>query len=126
MVELLVPLALFAAATAGLGMRFGFTRERRIKRLLRRVKPTAIARARDGKVVKIVGELLYAGRSMPSPLSGRECAYYSIVVSEYRGTGTRGGAWVEIVREERGIDFLVRDESGVALVRIARDAEAFP
>jgi hypothetical protein len=126
MLELLVPVALFAAAATGLGIRFGFTRDRRIKRLLKRVKPTPIAKARDGKVVKIVGELLYAGRSMPSPLSGRECAYYSIVVTEYRGTGARGGSWTEILREERGIDFMVRDGSGVALVRIAREAAAFP
>jgi hypothetical protein len=113
-----------SAALLTVAMRFAFTRERRIKRALKRVPPTAIARARDGKAIKIVGELVYAGRSIPSPLSGRECAYYAIVVEEYRSRG-RSGAWHEIIREERGIDFYVRDDSGMALVRVS-DRLAFP
>ena len=81
-------LAFFASIGAGAAFavvaRFAFTRERRIKRALRRVRPTPIREARDGKAVKLVGELVYAGRSIPSPLSQRACAYYSIVVEEYR------------------------------------------
>lgn len=118
--------ALFVASAVGaLSMRL-FTRDRRIKRLLRRVPPTPIRDVTDGRVVKIVGELVYAGRSIPSPLSQRACAYYSIVVEEYRGRGTRGGHWREIVREETGIDFYVRDESGMALVRVTTDGKYFP
>ena len=93
---------------------------------LRRLAPTPIRQARDGKAVKIVGELVYAGRSIPSPLSQRTCAYYSIVVQEYRGRGARGGHWREILREDNGIDFFVRDESGTALVRVAADGKYFP
>lgn len=95
-----------------------FTRDRRIKRALRHVKTTPIRDAREGKAVKIVGTLEYAGRSIASPLSGRTCAYYAIVVEEYRSRG-RSGAWHEIVREERGVDFRLRDDSGTALVRVA-------
>ncbi len=110
----------------GLAVRFGFTRERRIKRALKHVKPTAIRDVRDGKAVKIVGELVYAGRSIAAPLSQRACAYYSIVVEEYRGRGTRGGHWHEIVREEKGVDFYLRDDSGMALVRVAGDGRDLP
>jgi hypothetical protein len=111
----------------GLGTRiFGFSRERRIKRALRSVKPTLIRDVRDGKVVKIVGELVFAGRSIEAALSQRACAYYSLRVEEYRGHGPRGGHWREIIREDKGIDFYVRDESGMALVRIASDAKALP
>lgn len=115
----------FAGAVGAFSMRL-FTRDRRIKRLLRRIKPTAIRDVSDGRVVKIVGELVYAGRSIPSPLSQRACAYYSIVVEEYRGRGTRGGHWREIVREETGIDFYVRDDSGMALVRVTAGGKYFP
>ncbi|MDB4965762.1 MAG: hypothetical protein JWN44_1451 [Myxococcales bacterium] len=125
MTELLVPVAFFVAALSGLVIRFGFTRERRIKRTLKAVKPTAIASALDGRAVKIVGEVAYAGRSIASPLSGRLCAFYSIVVEEYRSSG-KSGAWHEILRDEKGVDFLVRDDSGMALVRIASDGAALP
>ena len=110
----------------GLGARFAFTRDRRIKRMLRRIKPTLIRDVRDGRAVKIVGELVYAGRSIAAPLSERACAYYSVVVQEYRSHGTRGGHWHEIIREERGIDFYLRDDSGMALVRPASNGQDFP
>jgi len=124
--ELLFPLGFLVAAVGTLTMRIAFSRDRRIKRALRRVKPTPIRDAKDGRAVKIVGELVYAGRSIPSPLSQRPCAYYSIVVEEYRGRGTRGGRWREIVREQSGIDFYLRDDSGMALVRIAGDGNQLP
>jgi hypothetical protein len=125
-VELVFPAVFFSAAVGAFAVRLAFSRDRRIKRLLRRIKPTAIRDAADGRVVKIVGELVYAGRSIPSPLSQRACAYYSIVVEEYRGRGTRGGHWREIVHEEKGIDFYVRDDSGMALVRVTSDGKYFP
>jgi len=123
--ELIFPLVFAAAALGGLTMRLAFTRERRIKRLLRRFKPTPIRDAEDGRVVKIVGELVYTGRSIPSPLSLRQCAYYSILVEEFRSRG-RSGRWHELIREEKGIDFYLRDATGMALVRIASDGKHFP
>jgi hypothetical protein len=122
--ELLIPLAFAAAALSGVTLRFAFTRERRIKRAMKRLRPTAIAEARDGRIVRLVGELVYAGRSITTPLSGRSCAYYTILVEEYRSSG-RSGAWHEIVREERGVDFYLRDVSGTALVHFG-DGATFP
>jgi hypothetical protein len=61
-----------------------------------------------------------------APLSLRACAYYSVSVAEYRGRGTRGGHWRELIREEKGVDFYVRDESGMALVRVASDGGDLP
>lgn len=126
MIELVEPLALAALILGSIALRAAFTRERRIKRLLKRMRPTPVRDARDGKALKIVGELIYAGGSLSSPLSQRRCAYYSIVVEEYRGRGTRGGHWREILREERGVEFYVRDQSGVALVRVGGDGKELP
>lgn len=125
MLELLVSFSFLAAAVGGLTARFVFTRDRRIKRALHAVKPTLIRDAKDGKAVKIVGELIYAGRSISAPLSQRACAYYALSVEEFRSHG-RGGHWKEIIREEKGIDFYLRDESGMALVRVASDGKDFP
>jgi hypothetical protein len=124
-IELIFPVAFFATAVGALTMRLAFTRDRRIKRALRKVRPTKIRDAKDGKAVKIVGELVYAGRTIPSPLSLRTCAYYTIVVEEFRSRG-RSGRWHELVREEKGIDFYLRDETGVALIRVASDGKDFP
>jgi len=121
-IELVEPLILFGVVLGSVAIRVALTRDRRIKRLLRRVKPTPIGDVPDGRVVKIVGELVYARRSISSPLSQRNCAYYSIVVEEYRSRGTRGGHWREILREEKGVDFYLRDETGMALVRVASES----
>ena len=127
MFEVVFPALFLTAAAGSLAIRLAFSRDRRIKRLLKRTRPTPIEDARDGKVVKIVGELVYAGRSIPSPLSQRPCAYYSIVVEEYRGRGTRSGHWQRIVTEQNGIDFYLRDATGMALVRIpAGTGAAYP
>ncbi|MCA1665346.1 MAG: hypothetical protein LC659_13970, partial [Myxococcales bacterium] len=126
MFDLLFPLGFLFSALGAFGVRFAFTRDRRIKRALKNVKQTKIADAKDGKVVKLVGELVYAGHSIASPLSQRTCAYYSVVVEEYRGRGTRGRRWREIIREEKGIDFYLRDDSDMALVRISGDGHALP
>ena len=103
---------------AGLLARFGFTPSQRIRRALKGVRPTAIAEVRDGRAVKIVGEVAYAGRSLVSPLSRRSCAYYAVLVQQHAPRSGRGGPWRDLVREERGVDFYVRDGSGVALVRV--------
>ena len=113
-----LPFVLLAAVLGGVGTRLLYARDRRIKRALKRVRATPIGEARDGKAVKIVGEVVYAGRSIEAALSGRACAYYSVRVEEYRSHGTRGGHWRQILREDVGIDFYVRDATGVALVRI--------
>ncbi len=124
---LILPILLAVSFVGAATARVLFTRDRRVKRALRSVKPTPIRDARDGKAVKIVGELVYAGRTIEAALSRRACAYYSVRVEEYRSRGTRGGHWQQIVREDIGIDFYVRDETGTALVRIpGGNSTAFP
>jgi hypothetical protein len=93
-------------------------RDRRIKRALKRVRATPVAEVRDGRVVKLVGEVVSAGRSLEAPLTQKACAYYSISVEEYQVQTLRRATWREVLREERGVDFYLRDESGIALVHV--------
>jgi hypothetical protein len=112
-----VDLVVFLLATSiGLASLFAFVRYRpsaQVKRALKRLAATPIADAREGEIVKIVGTVGYAGQTVESPMSRRTCAFYSIVVEKSNRTPA-----IEILREERGVDFHVRDASGVALVRI--------
>jgi hypothetical protein len=109
--EQLFPGLFIAAALGGLALRFAFGPDRRIKRVLRQVRPTAIAAARDGQAVKIVGQLVHASSTIATPIFDRACAFYSILVHEHP---VQLG---EIFREDKGVDFYLRDGSSMALVR---------
>jgi hypothetical protein len=86
-----------------------FKPEARVRRKLKRARPTPIKEIKDGTVPKIVGTMLPVGQPLISPVSGRRCAYYFTVV-EMNG--------VEVIRESRWQDFAVDDGTGKALVRI--------
>jgi hypothetical protein len=94
-----------------------FNRDARIKRALKQARRTPIADVKDGQVTKVVGRLTFIGEPLVAPLTGRTCAYYLVVVEQYRSYG-RSGKWVQIVREERRQDFLLDDGSARALVRM--------
>ncbi|HEX2571379.1 MAG TPA: hypothetical protein VH877_17605 [Polyangia bacterium] len=120
MLEVWIAAAFFAASVAIVANRLAGwrQREREILNALQDVQATRIAAVRDGNVVKVVGELLYWGRPIVAPLSGRTCAFYSLVILKCEPPFSSGPQeWVELLREERGVDFLVGDGSGVALVR---------
>ena len=131
MVDVFFPILGLFAAVSGLGgiaLRFAFARERRIKRALAR-PAHGDPRRRDGKAVKLVGELVYAGHSIPAPLSQRACAYYSIVVEQVpRSRHARRPLAHHRHARNIGIDFYLRDDTGVALVRIpaGNEQSAFP
>jgi hypothetical protein len=101
-----------AIAATQYGLAYWRSPKRRIQRALARLPATAVAGAPDGRPLRITG--VVEGRLPPltSPLTGRSCCYYCIVVEEKNGR-----SWKEILREERGVDFQVRDDSGTALVR---------
>jgi hypothetical protein len=113
MEPIVVPLVVYAVVV-GLLLAAGMTRPSRMPdvKLLLELQPTSrrIADAVDGQVVKIVGTVAPHRETLKSPLTARPCLYYMIVVVEQG----RGGG--ELVREQRGVDFLMRDESGEALV----------
>ncbi|CAG0979939.1 hypothetical protein ARNL5_02383 [Anaerolineae bacterium] len=78
-----------------------------------------IADAAEGKEVAIVGTAEVI-EPLTAPLSGRPCALWHVLVIQHTGDGDR-----TLVEEHGGKDFLVRDESGVALVRVERALRVF-
>jgi hypothetical protein len=110
--ERVIEITAITVGLAVIALRLFMTDRRRLNRTLHRIALTRIGDARDGRLIKIMGTLEYADSNLTGPLSGRSCAYYSVSVEEQAG---RTG-WSEILREEKGMPFRVRDETGTARV----------
>jgi len=87
----------------------------RARQLLRRAPRRMIDAFKEGEAAKIVGTLSYLGEPLRTPLTGRPCACYEILVEEYSATGGMG-SWEVVIREFKGQDFMLRDETGLAIV----------
>jgi hypothetical protein len=91
----------------------GFNREAKINRLLHEYPRVSVKGFPDGGTGRITGRLGYAGEPIYAPISGRLCAFYEVTVEEHSND-----SWHQILREVHGVDFLLSDESGEALVRM--------
>ena len=94
----------------------------RIKRQLRKVPSASISTLAEGAFARVVGNAHLAGEPLIAPLSGRPCAYYSVVVEKsdaMRGTQY----WVPVISERRAVPFVLGDGTGYVTVD-ATDAEA--
>jgi hypothetical protein len=53
--------------------------------------------------------------TVTTPISGRACVFFEVVVEEYRSSG-KSGTWHRVASELRAVAFLVTDGTGRALV----------
>lgn len=88
-----------------------FSRSARIKRLLRRARTIPTDSFRHGAAGKLEGQVRYLGAPLCAPLSGRACSYYEATIE-----AQTGDMWTPIAHEVRGVDFLLEDGTGQALV----------
>lgn len=86
-----------------------------VRKKLRKGKRKRIADFEDGNSGKIMGEVVYHGRTLTAPLSGRKCVYYHIVVKEQRGAGNNS-RMEEIINEEKAGDVIVKEGDAYAFV----------
>jgi hypothetical protein len=94
-----------------------FAKDARARRKLAGTRVEAIAQATPGTTARFTGTIEALADQLTAPMSGRRCVYYLAVVQEYRSSG-KSGNWVEILRDEQHVDFLVRDGTGAAHVRM--------
>ncbi len=121
MLGLIITILLVAA---GVGLySWYYSEEQIVKRRLRNMPRTQIGQISDGAVVKLVGRVSFFNQPLIAPLSGRACAYYKVVVEEYRNSG-KSGHWKTIIEETQGQDFLLVDESGQCIVRMVNAMSA--
>jgi hypothetical protein len=90
-----------------------YSAHRRMVRRLAELGAVPIADVPEGASVRIVGTLSYVGEPLLSPITRRSCACYHVLVKEKHGKRME-----TVIDESRYSDFLVRDGSGVALVRV--------
>ncbi|MCB9593122.1 MAG: hypothetical protein H6719_10350 [Sandaracinaceae bacterium] len=98
---------------AGIG--WYFSDDQRAKRAMRGAPRRVIADVLEGERARVVGEV-HVEAPVASPLSGRLCAYWRVIVEEKISRG-KSSYWRTIVDEAGGVDFFLRDDSGKALVR---------
>lgn len=105
--------------SVGLFASLYFGRDIRARRKLARTPVQAIVDVTPGTTTRLTGKIQRLHEDLTAPMTGRRCAYYLVIVEEYRSHG-KGGNWTEVLREEQHLDFLLRDNTGVA--RIQMDA----
>ncbi len=94
-----------------------FNKDAVVQRGLWKLPATPIKDVVEGARIKIKGRLAYQGDPIAAPLTGRKCAYYALRVE----VTTPNQAWVPLVTEEKGGDFVLEDGTGKAIVRFAND-----
>lgn len=92
-----------------------FSKEQKIRRALRNVRPTPIGQVREG-LVKISGACRPLN-VLRAPLSGRACAYYEVLVEQKVSSG-KSSHWRTIIREVEERDFVVEDGTGRARIEM--------
>jgi hypothetical protein len=109
------PLGLFVVAIVGVACAWFclwyFGRDQRLKRRLRRTPACPISALGSDTPGRVVGTARTHRETLEAPLTGRECLYYEVEVTEKRGKHTR-----RVLREVEGVEFVVDDGSGRALV----------
>jgi len=94
--------------------RADFARDR-WERVLEEVPRSPISAARAGRV-RIEGTAERLSEVLLSPIHRVECLAYKVEIGNYERKGGQNAQYVKIRDESRAVPFLVRDDSGPALV----------
>ncbi|HRI64990.1 MAG TPA: hypothetical protein PK156_12165 [Polyangium sp.] len=78
---------------------------------------TAIDRAPPGQTVKVSGRIKRHDKILKAPFSGRECVFYEVFVEERHDTLRDGHYWHCVVHDAASVDFLIEDDTGLALIK---------
>lgn len=69
---------------------------------------------KEGEYGKVTGRVVFAGRVLTAPLSGRSCTYYHVMVE--LNMGGKNSQWVEIINEEKAGDVILKSGNDYVLV----------
>lgn len=110
---------IFALAVVVIAVVFGaswhFSENQTIRRQLRKAPMKRIAELGDDQLGKVVGRARGLVETLEAPLTGRRCVYFSVTVEEHRSNG-KTHQWRTVIREARGVPFMLEDNSGRALI----------
>ena len=102
------------------------TGAQKIEAVLQRFDGVAPRQATDGSVAKVVGRCAPAGATLVSPITGRPCVYYKVVIKWYfLGDSEEAAGWriSEDLCETQAVDFFLTDDTGAQIRVNAADAQ---
>lgn len=85
-----------------------FSRKAIVRRKLKNATGKKITEFVSGEIAKVVGKVEYVSEPLISPLSGRPCAYYYVLVEQQVSSG-KGSHWKTLIEEEVAGNFVIRD-----------------
>lgn len=96
-----------------------FSQKRRVRNNLKKESAISIEDFEHGTINKIIGKAFKHKKTIIAPLSGRECLFYQIVIQQ-----RKDDKWVNIVKDEAHVDFLVQDGKRAAYI-IAKNIKGY-
>jgi len=92
-----------------------FSPAARLKRELKATPRMPLRELPESTRARVVGGAHPIDGTLEAPLTGRPCLYYVVTVEQHHSTG-RSSYWKQIIKEERGLTFLLDDGTGKAIV----------
>lgn len=109
-------LLISAVIATVVGVAWYFSHDNRIRRELRKVPRRKIGAMPENERGRIVGAAQpFEGHLIEAPLTKRPCFYYVARVEIQKSNG-KSTYWSTLIKEERGVQFVVRDETGRAVI----------
>ncbi len=114
--EAVFPLTLFILLFGGIFLiAYLFSKKARIRRRLKKFPFKYISDFVNGESAKITGMVEFVDVPLTSPLSGRSCAWYYVLV-EQRVSSGKSSHWKKIIEEEVPGRFVLREGNRCALI----------
>jgi hypothetical protein len=93
---------------------FMFSKKVIVKRNLKKYRVKPIADFKEGERSRIIGKVVYVGKPLQAPLSGRTCSHYYAHVEE-KGNDS----WTTCMEEEKSCNVVLQDGDYYALIKHA-------
>ncbi len=113
--EPFIPLIIFSSIAVVGFISYYFSKKMKIIRELKKSNKIDIKNFEHNTVGKIVGQATLLEDTLHAPISNRKCFYYQVIVEEERKS-KNSKSWHPIFQDERVVDFLIKDKTGVAQV----------
>lgn len=93
---------------------FMFSKKVIVKRNLKKYRVKPIADFKEGERSRIIGKVVYVGKPLQAPLSGRTCSHYYVHIEE-KGSDS----WTTCMEEEKSGNVVLQDGDYYALIKHA-------
>lgn len=86
-----------------------------IKRKLRTAPTRSMAQCKNGETVKVIGTAELVGEPLISPLSGRECCHYHVLI-EHKEQRGKYSKWETIIEDEASAKYVISNNGYYAYI----------